>query len=229
MVLCACGGTSAHAPTRDLAPELPPPLASLEQRLLSAHSFHIRARLASGGRIESHFEGTLVAGEGQRMHLALEGSFGGRDASAQLVCDGSKMRGGSREQPFTFDAPPALREGVVVGFVRMGLLHNVAGLANGKPPDHVDGKARLWLDVVGADHGPGETVRGAATERWTWALYADHKRAADETLWLDAQTGLPLRRRVTVHFAEGDMDVGEEYDEFAIDEPEDDETFRVVE
>ena len=39
----------------------------------------------------------------------------------------------------------------------------------------------------------GEPVRGAATEQWTWLLYVDHKKAADETLWLDAGTGRQLR------------------------------------
>jgi hypothetical protein len=130
-------------------------------------------------------------------------------------------------EPLDLDAVPGLRDGLVVDFVRRGLTHDAARLATGKAPDYLDGSARTHLEVVGAAHSPGETVRGLATEQWTWALYVDHQHAADETLWLDARSGLPLRRRVVVHFPEGDMEVGEEYDDFAVDVPIPEGTFRV--
>jgi hypothetical protein len=233
---CAHGPSSAPAsrsapapaPESASAPESAPALRALESRLLSARTFRIRARLASSGRIQSNFEGSLVAGDGPRVRVAFEGAFGGRDASARLVCDGRKMRGGNREQTSEFDAPPALREGFVVAFVRMGLLHEVAMLAMGEMPDVFDGKEPQRLEVVGATHDAGEPVRGAPTERWSWALLVDHRKTADEQLWLDARTGLPLRRRVTVHFSEGDMDAGEEYDEVTLDAPVDETTFALA-
>lgn len=216
----------ATAPTPATAPASA--LDALEQRLIAAPSFRVHARLASSGRIQSHFDGTVVAGAGARMRFALQGAFGGRDADALFTCDGARMRGGNRGQPFDLDAAPGLREGVVVGFVRRGLLHDVARLASGKTPDTIDGSARRHLEVVGATHAPGEPIRGAATEQWTWALYVDHVHGADETLWLDARTGLPLRRRVVVHFPEGDMDVGEEYDEVDVGGPVADDAFRIA-
>jgi hypothetical protein len=162
------------------------------------------------------------------MRITLEGSFGGRDASALLVCDGVKMRGGSREHRFEFDAPPSLRERMLVGFVRMGLARDTTMLAMGQPPDHLDGNVARSLEVVGASHGPGEAVRGAPTESWSWALVVDHKAAADQELWLDARTNLPVRRRVSAHFPEGDVDFGEEYDEVGLDVPVDDDAFVIV-
>jgi hypothetical protein len=203
-------------------------LDALAERLLAARTLRIRARLASGGRIQSRFEGTLIAGSGRRMRVTLEGSFGGRDASALLVCDGVKMRGGSREQRFEFDAPPSLRERMLVGLVRMGLVHDALRLAMGQPPDHLDGRVAQWLEVVGASHGPGEPVRGIATERWTWAVVVDNKNAADQELWLDARSDLPVRRRVSVHFPEGDVDYGEEYDEVGLDVPIDEGAFVIA-
>ena len=152
------------------------------------------------------------------MRLAMQGALGGKDADALFVCDGARMHGGHRGQLFDMDAAPALREGVAVAFVRMGLTHNVARLATtGNPPDYIDGSVRRHLEVVGAARVMGETVHGAPTEQWTWALFVDHKNSADETLWLDARSGLPLRRRVVVHFPEGDMEVGEEYEGFVVD------------
>ena len=213
----ACASSAAPAPAPAPPPAAGPSataLDALEQRLSAARTLSFRARLATSGRIESRFEGTVVAGPGGRMRFALQGAFGSKDVDALFTCDGAHMRGGPRGQTLDMDAAPGLREGVSVAFVRMGLAHDVARLATGKSPDYIDGSARRHLEVVGASHGAGEPVRGAATERWTWALYVDHQKAADETLWLDATSGLPLKRRVVVHFPEGDMDVGEEYDDF---------------
>ena len=161
------------------------------------------------------------------MRFALQGAFGGKDADALFTCDGTRMRGGRAGQAFDMDAAPGLREGIAVGFVRMGLTHDVARLAAGKTPDYIDGSVRSHLEIIGPAHTPGESVRGAATEQWTWLLYVDHQKAADETLWLDARSGLPLKRRVVVHFPEGDMDVGEEYDDFVVDGPVEEATFRI--
>jgi hypothetical protein len=224
----ACGSSPPGALTPAPGAAVPPPataLDALEQRLTAAHTFRFHVRLATSGRIESHYEGDVVAGPDRRARLALQGSFGNRDADVLFTCDGKRMRAGRSMDPL--DVAPDLRDGITVAFVRMGLTHDVARLAAGKFPDYLDGSVRQHLEVIGAAHAPGEELRGGATERWTWALYVDHQRAADETLWLDARSGLPVRRRVTVHFPEGDMDVGEEYEGFAVDVPVPEETFRV--
>jgi hypothetical protein len=233
LLLLAAGMCAACASTPQPVAPPPPALApqsaldALEQRLIAAHTFRIRARLATSGRIASHFEGSILGGPDRRMRFALQGAFGGKDADALFMCDGARMRGGPKGQPFDMDAAPGLREGVAVAFVRMGLTHDVARLASGKTPDYIDGSARQHLEIVGAARSTGEPVRGLPTEQWTWGLFVDHQRTADETLWLDARTGIPLRRRVVVHFPEGDMEVGEDYDEFAIDAPVPDDAFRI--
>ena len=188
----------------------------------------MKARLATSGRIQSHFDGTVEAGDGKKMRFAFQGAFGGKDADVLFVCDGARMRGGAKGQPLDMDAAPAMREGVVVDFVRRGLTHQLARLASGKTPDSIDGSVKQHLEAVGATHAPGEAIRGTPTDQWTWTLYVDHQKAADETLWLDDKTGLPLRRRVVVHFPEGDMEVGEEYDEMTVDAPVAPETFAIA-
>jgi hypothetical protein len=227
-VAAACASTSTRSPSSP-APSSKPGtgLAALEQRLLSARSIRVHARIASGGRIESHFEGTLLAGTGQRLRMDFSGDLGSRPSDVRLVCDGTKMHGGSREHSFDFDAPPSLREGVVVAWLRMGLLHDVARLSQGSPPDHIDGTMDKWLRVETAEHAPGEAIRGAPTERWTYLLTMDGQRVAEGDLWLDAKTGLPLRRRQTVHFPEGDMQVGEEYEQVDVEGPVEDAAFTV--
>jgi hypothetical protein len=229
VLLAACAPPPPAAPSPPPPPAPSNPLEALEQRLTSARTFRLHARLASGGRIESHFDGALVAGPERRIRLTMQGALGGKDVDVMFQCDGARMGGGARGQPFDdMPAAPALREGIAVAFVRMGLLHNIARLSSGLPPDYLDGKAREHLQVVGLTQRPGQDVRGAQTLELSWSLTVDGKEhAGDETLWLDQRTGLPVRRRVVVHFPEGDMEDGEEYDAVSVDEPEDDATFRL--
>jgi len=204
------------------------PLAPLEQRLLAARTVRIRARVASGGPVASHFEGTLVLGEGQRARLDMQGDLGSRPTDLSLVCDGTTMRGGSKEHPFELPAPPALRETLVVTFVRMGLLHDLALLAEGRAPAHVDGTVRSWIEAAGVRSAAGEPVRGQPTTEWTWQLVVHGGSTSEEHVWMDASTVLPARRRLVVHFPEGDMPVGEEYEEVTLDAPVDPAVFAVV-
>jgi hypothetical protein len=227
LVVVALASCSPSPPAS--ATPLPPlpssPLDALEQRLTSARAFRLHARLASGGRIESHFDGSLVAGPELRMRLTMQGALGNKDVDATFLCDGKRMGGGARGQPFAMDAAPGVREGIAVALVRLGLLHDVARLSSGRPPDFLDGKAREHLKVIGLTQRAGPDLRGVPTLELSYAVSVDGNRAADETLLLDQRTGLPLKRRVIVHFPEGDMEVGEEYEEMSVDEPEDDATF----
>jgi len=61
------------------------PFGALEKRLLAAKTLRVHARVVSGAR----------------------------PSDVRVVCDGVEMHGGSREHAFDFDAPPALREGIV--------------------------------------------------------------------------------------------------------------------
>ena len=231
-VLCGCASKAPAKIPPDVsqASSESTPLEALEARLLGAHTLRIRARLATGGRIESHFEGTVVAGSGQKMRIEMEGAFGGRDASARLVCDGVKMHGGSREHSFDFEAPPALRAGIMIAFVRMGLTHNIAALSAGSPPDFSRRKGDPYAadDRVGAslpaspsgaqrpNGGPGPSRSTGRRPALTKPFGPTHARAS------------PLKRRVIVHFPEGDMEVGEEYDELTVDAPVDEAAFTVA-
>jgi len=235
LALVACSPSTPAPPATASAPAASPvgaaPAASaldrLEQRLLAAKTFRVHVRTASSGRIESHFEGTIVAGPDRRAQIAVQGALGNRDLSALFVSDGNHMHGGTPGSLFDLDTGPALREGLVLELVWRGILHDFALLSGGHPPDSLDGKGRQHLEVVGLARAPDEAIHGIPVETWTWELFVDHARAADESLSLDGRTGLPLRRRGTVHFPEGDMTFGEDY-EVAVDEPEDAATFRIA-
>lgn len=203
-----------------------PSLEPLERRLLAAHSLKIHARIASDGVVPSHFEGTLLLGEGQQVRLAMQGDLGSRPTDLTLFCDGKTMRGGSKEKPFELPAPPGLREALVIAFTRMGLLHDLALLSEGRAPAQVDGTVREGIQAVGVTKGAGESIRGRMTEHWRWNLVVQGGSTSPEDVWMDG-AGVPIRRRLVVHFPEGDMHVGEEYDEVTMDAPVDPATFAI--
>jgi hypothetical protein len=226
LLLASCAHAPAPAPTPPPAPATDP-IAALEQRLLSSPTFRLHCRVSTGGRIVSRFEGTITAGEGQRLRMQFDGSFGNRDVTARLLSDGTKMEGGSSDKTFDFDTPPGLREGIVVSLVRMGITHQIAKLSTGEPPDFLDGHAQDRVQAVGPTREAGEPLHGAPTDRYGWLLYIDHERKGEEQVWFDASTGAPLQRRIVVHFPEGDMNVSEDYDELAVGELEAPATFAI--
>lgn len=107
-------------------------------------------------------------------------------------------------EPFTrsFDQPttPGLRDAVVLGMTRMGVLHSVARLMQGGGPDHADGTVREWIEPHDF-----RLVKGGVAYR----LRVGGEEAGEVRLTL--ANGLPRRRIQEVHFPNGDMRVTEEY------------------
>ncbi len=103
-----------------------------------------------------------------------------------------------------YDQPsnPGLRDAVIVGLARMGMLHNVVNLAQGGGIDHADKDVREWLKPV-----KFRRVKGGVAYKVT----VDGKESGEATLLINAKTKLPSKRTLTVHFGNGDMKVSETY------------------
>ena len=121
---------------------------------------------------------------GPAMRLHTKGTFLGKPFARDF------------DQPDTTD----LRDAVVVGLARMGLLHNVIDLAQGNGPEHADGTVREWLQPHDF-----RRVRGGVT----YQLRVSGKETSEVTLTI--KSGLPQKRTMTVHFPNGDMRVTETY------------------
>jgi len=50
------------------------------------------------------------------------------------------------ERCFDEPVPPEVREALVIGLTRMGILHNLARLVAGVPPDRASGGVRDWVE-----------------------------------------------------------------------------------
>jgi hypothetical protein len=100
----------------------------------------------------------------------------------------------------------------------MGLLHDLALMTEGEAPKGADGSVRTWVTLANLAASGGDTVDGHAANKLTSTTIIGGKPTADLALWLDSSTGLPMRRVMTVHFAEGDMHVTEIYDVVTLDD-----------
>lgn len=215
--------TPAPAPTEvpaDAAPEPPDAvLAALESRLLGAERVHLVFEVESRGPIVSDLRGILVVGPGGRALLEAQGTFAGAAGVARLECDGERMRGTSGAARLDLPCPAGLGPALLIGLVRMGVLHNVARAWSAKPPDRADvepGAAPsaamdAWVSTV--DHHRPTATGGEATHFETIAfdVVVDGAPVGDAALHLDAD-GNPTSREQTVRFPEGDMTVVERYE-----------------
>jgi hypothetical protein len=95
----------------------------------------------------------------------------------------------------------------MIGFVRMGILHNLARLVAGAGPDHADGGVADW--VVLSEHG---VTADDATSHF--AIQVAGQPAGNASLEFDGER--LLRREQSVDFPGGTMSVTEEYSAFQV-------------
>ncbi len=228
--VAGCGGESGGHPAEDVplvaeaplgepvepipdppegAPEL---LAALEELLLREIGVILPFEVEAEGALEVALQGSLWLAPGGRARLNATGTFGGEAVSSLLVSDGRRMiweNNGDRHEGAT---PPHLREGLVLGLSRMGVLHNLARLVAGSPPDATDGSADGWVRIAGPAHAgsdPSEPT-GVAVH---FGIVVGGVASGEATLWMDPQTRVPLLRRQEVSFPDGSMQVIERYED----------------
>ena len=186
----------------------------LEERLLKAPSVRLTWDITAEGALEAHLRGKLTLQEGDRLELDGSGPFGGSPMEVSLVSNGEDLRGGTKPRPFDISAPPALREAVVLGLTRMGLLHNLARLTAGSPPDRANGGVEEWVVVENVRRDQPQEVDGTPTVPLTFDVIVAGVPSATATLWLSEETGLPVKRTQTVRFGSDEMRVVERYGSF---------------
>jgi hypothetical protein len=201
---------------------------ALETRLLGARTVDVVYDITSEGSIPSAVRGTLTLATGNRADMSPAGTFMNMPADLAIVSDGSRMSIRSDTTVVLSATPPFLNEAIVIGFTRMGHLHNIAVLTGGLPPDHSDGGAADWVRV--ANFARSDSV-GAPDPTWAtvaFDIFVGERKVGHATLWLDPATGLPAGRAQTVFFPSGDMRVIERYVRFTLDGEAPPERFQPV-
>lgn len=186
---------------------------TLERRLLDAARVQVVFAIESHGAVEAKLRGILVVGPDHRMLLDAQGTFAGEVGVARIECDGTTMRGHSGNARLEMPCPSGLAPALLLGLVRMGVLHNVARAWSAKPPETSTTPPRdataapaeamdAW--VTSAKHRPAQTAvsSGEGGTGVAFDIIVDGQPVGDAMLLLDA-AGLPTLREQTVHFPGG--------------------------
>ena len=228
--LCVAGCSQGDKPPAEIehrGPDVEIVFLDAETRLIRSPSTQIDFTVTAEGAVTASIKGVLYLEKRDRGRLQAAGTFAGEPVDLRLTSDGARMVGGAVGQTFDMDAPPRLRESFVIGLTRMGILHNLARLSGGQPPDHADGTVKEWLGL--SNFVSRQAPNGPATVLWpaTFDLAVGGEPSAVATVWID-RAGLPKRREQTVQFENGEMRVVEEYTVTEREVDEDPERYRVV-
>ena len=207
LALANCGGPP---PGPGMSEDPEAAMAALESCLLDAAVVRFDTSAVAEGVVTANLSGSASWSDGA-VDIAAGGTFVERPAELHLALGNGKLTGGNGAHEFESDVPPALREALVLGMTRMGILHNFARLAGAIPPDHADGGAGDWLTYEALRWGVGTEVDGQPARPLDFTVLVDGAPVAEARLWLRTSDGLPIRREQTVKFPQGDMNVVETY------------------
>ena len=184
-------------------------LKEVEAHLLTPSPVRILIESDAVGAVEAHLKTTLTLAPTDKVRLETEGTFQKQPLTLVLVSDGLVMKRVRNGELSEAVPSTGLRRQLLTELVRMGALHDLALLAEGKLPDHL-GDVETWVvahDAKVGDVDPtfepparpiGFLVRVSGTETGDCALYVD-------------KTLRPVQRQQLVHFPSGDMRVKETY------------------
>jgi hypothetical protein len=202
------------APIETSAPTAPKTatetFADLETRLLDAQHVLVRFEITAEGASTANLRGILELSADGKARIQARGTFAGEPGELAFESDGRVMKGERGGKRFELPTGEALQESVLLGLTRMGLLHNLAVMWAGRPPDRADGGIREWVvatDVTDA----GDDAKHALA----FGLSVQGAAMGEATVVLD-DAGWPTERTQTVHFPGGDMTVVERYEAFEV-------------
>lgn len=137
------------------------------------------------GSVTSDVESTLTVGPDTK--VVYKGNVMGKDVDSTW------------EHPTT----PELRDAILIGISRMGLLHNVVLFSRERPPANVEGHIREALTAHDFSKAPGGGI--------AYKLRAGNREMADAVIKINSKTHYPMSRKMTTHLDNGDMRVSETY------------------
>jgi len=184
------------------------------ERILIDSAFRARITVHSTGAVDSAFVGALVM-DGDRIALTASGSFAGTPLELSFEADGERMRGKGGARDFDLPQPPELREVLGVSIVRMGILHTLAMLSAGQPPDAPGGDVRDQLVVTPLPGAPTVAVMepfhsSLPMDPVTFRISVAGDDSVTATVWIE--DGVLLERQQETRFGEETMQVLEAFE-----------------
>ena len=174
----------------------------LEQRLLTPVGVDLQAGMELEGILTGQLEVSFYLSNLDVLEIYIQGVFNEQQESLTLIGDSRSLQVQHKESVYSLPPASELRRGLVLGLLRMGLMHNLACLLMQHRLDGVDGSVEDWLNCYDFSLAASSSLEFGVSVRGS-----DCARAR---LWLD-EHGLPLRREQQVVFPEGRMFVRENY------------------
>lgn len=191
-------------------------LGALERALVDCPEVRVQAEISAEGAATASFSGTLELSGSAEAALEFEGVFMGTPVALELTSDGERMRGGNGSAMIDEELPTELRRALAIGLTRMGALHNLARLTQAVPPDRAAGGVAEWVRVEALELGADSEIDGREAVPLSFDIVVADQPAGEAVLWLDRESGLPLLRKQTVRFPQGEMRVTERYVAFEL-------------
>ena len=211
VAVSACLAPAEDSQNSVAAAQRPSPetaLQGVEDRLLAAVPARVDFKVTASGAIEANLIGRLLLGANGQARLEGSGSFAESEVRLLLVSDGNRMMVTNGADSVLTESPRALREALVLGLTRMGIMHNLARLTEAAPPDHAEGGVGEWVRTI--------DIRSEGEGNITFELEVAGVESASVTLLMAPTTELPGERIQTVRFSDGDFEVRELYEAIAI-------------
>jgi outer membrane lipoprotein-sorting protein len=168
-------------------------LKKVEEKGVKAKTFRQKAKIVldfgedKGGELD-----TESVFKGDKFRVTLAGQAGPQKLDIKVVCDGAKIHVNPPQgEPKTKDAPKGAGEGMRLVLLRGGsfLPAFVASEREGDP--------RELLTVKDLKYGKDEKVGERACKVLVYTLTMKDERDEPEiTLWVDAETHLPVKRQL---------------------------------
>lgn len=230
VVLPACAQTPPASPSTDPALAF----ATLEQRLNNADQFSFAVSINETTAAEDEpttLNSRFHFASGGRVRIESTGQVNGLGATPSMVSDGHEMAGGRNGFEGQFvdfsrePVPGGLRADLTGSMLRWGANRTLLQLVGGTPP--------VGMVEEEADFGPGDPLAHSAIENASWGLpetfdgtpvrpltfSLQHPVAAEvtTTIWLDLETGLPVRQMVRLTFNESERVTEEIYSDWSFE------------
>ncbi len=183
---------------------------TLEERLLSAQIVQMAFHVMAEGVLTVDIHGTLQADASSKLQLRGNGMFAGDSVDLLLRADVDEFEFGNGPDRKKDSKPRELRQAILIGLTRMGILHNLARLAGNAQPDHAEGGVQDWVlvDSFTVDHQHHSAI--------SFAITVAGEPSGSATLDI-GKDGQPVERLQTVRFPSGEMRVVERYSAVTIE------------
>lgn len=201
------------------APTAAQTFASLEAQLLEARTVRVNSTISASGALAVNLNGRSEISVGGQAALVHTGTFAGRGMTLELRSDGRQITLARDDETVQVASGRESNRALLIGLMRMGLLHNLAQLSSLKGPDHAEGGVSEWVTVRNLRYLSAKNAEkyGPSPVALAFNVNVGGAPAATAVLWLDEDTRLPLKREQTVKFPGGSMTVIETYSGFVIE------------